>query len=134
MSQDTLAIPRAAVAAAGRALQFTIAELSRSIKIMDAGNPTKPLLENEVMEMMDANKAMFSAIPFCPDVIWVQNENLKEADAYIETLLAALKASRDQLREWIQVHGDDLDSEDAIAKGDAAIAAAESRSRRYPKT
>ena len=53
-----LTIPQSAVAAAGRALKFTIAELTDANR-----RAPNPMLENEIMEMMDANKAMFSAVP-----------------------------------------------------------------------
>jgi hypothetical protein len=53
-----LAIPQSAVAAAGRASTFMIAELTAA----NRANPN-PLLGAEIMEMMDANKSFFSAAP-----------------------------------------------------------------------
>lgn len=58
-----IAIPQSAVAAAGRAMQFYIADLSASLRRGDHTAVSSRLLEAEIMDMMDANKAMFSALP-----------------------------------------------------------------------
>lgn len=90
MSQDTLAIPQAAVAAAGRALQYTIADLTEHQRNGDLPVETRKAIGDEIMEMMDANKAMFSALPFCPEVIPSLQRQLKHAQSTTEDLQALL--------------------------------------------
>ncbi|NBU83429.1 MAG: hypothetical protein EBS21_02280 [Sphingomonadaceae bacterium] len=63
MSEEMLSIPRSSVAAAGRALKFMIDELKAKLREEKSETPYKSLIETEIMEMMDANKAMFSALP-----------------------------------------------------------------------
>lgn len=63
MNEPLLAIPASAVAAAGRALTFTIAELTSTLQHPDLPPEPKKLVEEEIMNMMSANKCMFSALP-----------------------------------------------------------------------
>ena len=67
MNTTMLAIPQTAVAAAGRALQFTIAELSARLRQIGNNEPAHALVAEEMFLMQDAVKALYSALPIPED-------------------------------------------------------------------
>ena len=67
MKPTMLAIPQTAVAAAGRALQFTIAELSARLRNLGNDEPAHGMVAEEMFLMQDAVKALYSALPIPED-------------------------------------------------------------------
>jgi hypothetical protein len=63
-----LSIPREAVAAAGCALQFTIAELSSQLSNMPEDDPGRTGVAEAMHVMQDAAKSLYSALPVPADL------------------------------------------------------------------
>ena len=58
-----LSVPHDAVAAAGRAIHYTIAELSRQLKIIPEDDRGHAILAEEMHVMQNASKSLYSALP-----------------------------------------------------------------------
>ena len=63
-----LSVPHDAVAAAGRAIQFTIAELSRQLKVIPEDDRGHAILAEEMYVMQNASKSLYSALPIPKDL------------------------------------------------------------------
>ena len=63
-----LSVPHDAVAAAGRAIQFTIAELSRQLKIIPEDDRGHAIVAEEMYVMQNASKSLYSALPIPKDL------------------------------------------------------------------
>jgi len=63
-----LSVPHDAVAAAGRAIQFTIAELSRQLNIIPEDDRGHAIVAEEMYVMQNASKSLYSALPISKDL------------------------------------------------------------------
>ena len=63
-----LSVPHDAVAAAGRAIQFTIAELSRQLKVVPEDDRGHAIVAEEMYVMQNASKSLYSALPISKDL------------------------------------------------------------------
>lgn len=63
-----LSVPHDAVAAAGRAIQFTIAELSRQLKVVPEDDRGHAIVAEEMHVMQNASKSLYSALPIPKDL------------------------------------------------------------------
>ena len=63
-----LSVPHDAVAAAGRAIQFTIAELSRQLSVIPEDDRGHAIVAEEMYVMQNASKSLYSALPIPKDL------------------------------------------------------------------
>jgi hypothetical protein len=63
-----LSVPHDAVAAAGRAIHYTIAELSRQLKIIPEDDRGHAIVAEEMYVMQNASKSLYSALPVPADL------------------------------------------------------------------
>jgi len=85
-----LSVPHDAVAAAGRAIHYTIAELSRQLKVIPEDDRGHAILAEEMYVMQNASKSLYSALPIPKD--------LSDRVKALKDLSDRVKALEDTLR------------------------------------